>query len=286
LEVRRIRSGASRDRHGDAVWLDFMAPHRHLVVGVTVISARTNTNDPRIGARLPLHGSLALGAQHGKLDADLRTCALLGTPSVQSIHDYYPFTMEGGGRLAHMAVELVGRLAILVAVLRFPGMDAADSQSLRCDCYVRMQHFVRRTTYVSFRCFLGDVRRQFMQRLHVVIHGTLGSYLREALQEGSDDAVVCSSGLGFSLFSSFGLVASTTFSCKKLTLNSMMLKHGTKSQCLQSAGGLHLPKVLMSYIFCSQGSWGPIRTLIEGNGREGGKGKRRTTSVCRRFIKG
>jgi hypothetical protein len=53
-----------------------------------------------------------LGAQHGKLDADLRTFALLGTPSVQSIHDNYPFAMEDGGRLAPMAAELVDRLAI------------------------------------------------------------------------------------------------------------------------------------------------------------------------------
>jgi hypothetical protein len=59
-----------------------MAPHRHLVVDVMVTSARTNTNVPRIGARLPLPGSLAWGAQHGKLDADLRAYALFGTPSV------------------------------------------------------------------------------------------------------------------------------------------------------------------------------------------------------------
>jgi hypothetical protein len=59
LEVRRIRSGASRDRPGDVVWLDFRAPHRHLVVDVTVTSARTNINAPQIGARLPLPGSLA-----------------------------------------------------------------------------------------------------------------------------------------------------------------------------------------------------------------------------------
>ena len=62
MEVRRIRSGASRDRPRDVVWLDFMAPHRHLVVDVTVTSARMNTNVPRIGARLPLPGNLALGA--------------------------------------------------------------------------------------------------------------------------------------------------------------------------------------------------------------------------------
>jgi hypothetical protein len=80
LEVRRIRSGTSRDRPGDVVWLYFMAPHRHLDVDATVISARTNTNVPRVGARLPLPGILALGAQHSKLDADLRASASLGTP--------------------------------------------------------------------------------------------------------------------------------------------------------------------------------------------------------------
>jgi hypothetical protein len=70
LEVRRIRSGASQDCHGDVAWLDFMAPHLHLDVDVTDTNARTHTNVPRIGASLPLPGSLALGAQHGKLDAD------------------------------------------------------------------------------------------------------------------------------------------------------------------------------------------------------------------------
>jgi hypothetical protein len=77
LGVRRIRSGASRYRLLDVVWFDFMAPHRHLiVVDATFTSARiTNTNVPCIGARLPLPGSLALGSQHGKLDADLRTSA-------------------------------------------------------------------------------------------------------------------------------------------------------------------------------------------------------------------
>jgi hypothetical protein len=96
-----------------------------------------------------------LGAQNGKLDADLRTSALLGTPLVHSIHDYYPLAMEDGGRLAPMAPKLVDRLAILVAIRRFHGMGAADSRSLRSDSYVRMQHFVRRTTYVPFRRFGG-----------------------------------------------------------------------------------------------------------------------------------
>ena len=99
--------------------------------------------------------------------------------------------MEDGGRLASMAAELVYRLAILVAVRRFPSMGAADSRSLRSDRYVRMKHFVRRTTYVPFRRFWGDVRREFMQRLYASLHGTLGSYLRDALHEGIVDVVAC-----------------------------------------------------------------------------------------------
>jgi hypothetical protein len=155
LEVSRIRSEASRDRFGDVVWLDFMAPHRHIGAEVTVTSARTNTSVPRIGARLPLPVSLALRAQHEKLDDDLRTSALLGTPSVQSVHDYYPFAMEDGDRLAPMAAESVDRLAILVAVRHFLGMGASDPRSLRFDSYVRMQHFVRRSTYVPYGVFWG-----------------------------------------------------------------------------------------------------------------------------------
>jgi hypothetical protein len=84
-----------------------MSPHRHYVVDVTLTSARTITNVPRVGARLPLPGTPALEAQHIKLDADLRTSALLGTPSVQSVHDYYPFPVEDGGRLPPMSTELV-----------------------------------------------------------------------------------------------------------------------------------------------------------------------------------
>jgi hypothetical protein len=58
-------------------------------------------------------------------------------------------------------------------------------------CIVRMQHFVRRTTCIPFRRFLGDVRREFMQRLSTALHGTLGSYLCDALQKGSANVVTC-----------------------------------------------------------------------------------------------
>jgi hypothetical protein len=88
-------------------------PHTFIFfVDVTVTSARTTTNAPQIGARLLLRGSHTLGAQHCKLYVDLRTSTFLGTPSVQSVHDYYPFALEDGDRLAPMVVELIDRLVI------------------------------------------------------------------------------------------------------------------------------------------------------------------------------
>jgi hypothetical protein len=99
--------------------------------------------------------------------------------------------MEDGRRLAPMDAELVDRMAMLVAARRFLGMGGADSRSLRSESYVRMHHFVRRSTYVPFRCFWGDVRREFMQRLSTTLHGTLGSYLRDAFHEGNANGVAC-----------------------------------------------------------------------------------------------
>jgi hypothetical protein len=138
-----------------------MAPHRRLVVDVTVSSARTNTNVPRIGARLPLPGSLALGAQKGKLDADLRNSALLGTPSVETVHYYYPFALEDGGRLAPMAAELIDRLTSLVAVRRFHGMVVVDS--VLCALTVMS---VCITSFVKLLMFLFGVLGGCAARIH------------------------------------------------------------------------------------------------------------------------
>jgi hypothetical protein len=66
---------------------------------------------------------------------------------------------------------------------------AADSRSLRSGNYVRMQHFARRCTSIPFRRFWGDCIF-LLHRLNA-LHGTLGSYLRDALQEGSVDAMAC-----------------------------------------------------------------------------------------------
>jgi hypothetical protein len=69
-------------------------------------------------------------------------------------------------------------------------MGAHDSRSLRFHSYVRMHHSIRRTTFVPFRRFWGDVRRELMQRLGAPLLGTLGPYLRDTLHEGGADAAV------------------------------------------------------------------------------------------------
>jgi hypothetical protein len=65
-------------------------------------------------------------------------------------------------------------------------LRAANSLSLRFESYhTRMKEIVRRsTTSVRFRRSLGDVRREFMHRLFVVLHRTLASFLRGVLHEG------------------------------------------------------------------------------------------------------
>jgi hypothetical protein len=64
LEVRQIRYGASRDRLGNFVWLDYAAPHKQVVLDVTVTnSASTNSIVPVVGGPLTLHGSLAIGGE-------------------------------------------------------------------------------------------------------------------------------------------------------------------------------------------------------------------------------
>jgi hypothetical protein len=72
--------------------------------------------------------------------------------------------------------ELIWR-GIMMAFCRFPRMSVVDCRSLRSYSFARMQHFVRRTTYVPFRRLLEDVWRKFTQRLFAALHGTLGSYL-------------------------------------------------------------------------------------------------------------
>jgi hypothetical protein len=134
LKFRRIRPKASRDSPRDIVWLDFAAPHNHLVVDVTVTSsARTNSNVMAAGGPLPLPVSLAQGAQKLKLDTDIRTSPPLARRSFKMHITITPSPeLEDGGLLAPiMAARLVDRLAILVLVRRFLSLRAADSCSMK-----------------------------------------------------------------------------------------------------------------------------------------------------------
>jgi hypothetical protein len=95
---------------------------------------------------------------------------------------------------------------------------AVSSPKANRHSYVRMQHFVRRTTSLFlFGVFGEDVRREFMQRLFATLHGTLGSYLRDAFQEGSADTLACLLFLGLRFFPHlflFLLGGIHCFSCK------------------------------------------------------------------------
>jgi hypothetical protein len=67
------------------------------------------------------------------------------------------------------------------------------------------------------RRFGGDVRREFMQRLYATLHGTLGSYLRDALQKAVLMLWHAFLFLGLRIFALFifCIVACSTFSyCK------------------------------------------------------------------------
>jgi hypothetical protein len=131
-------------------------------------------------------------AQHGKLDARLRNSALLGKPSVQSVHAYYPLYLEDGGRLASVATGLVDRLAILVVVRRCHGMGVADSRSLR----FRIVMSACNISSVDLLLFLFDILGRCVARTYAtsllcssLYFGFLSS--RDALQEGNADVVAC-----------------------------------------------------------------------------------------------
>jgi hypothetical protein len=67
----------------------------------------------------------------------------------------------------------------------------ADLCALRSDNEVCIKEYVRRSISVPLRRFLVDVRRDIIQCLSVVLHGTLGSYLLDAVHEGLPNVLAC-----------------------------------------------------------------------------------------------
>jgi hypothetical protein len=70
-------------------------------------------------------------------------------------------------------------------------MGSVSSRALGYDNCARIKAIVRRSTFGPFRQFLGDARCEIIQRLRVVLHGILGSFVRDALREGSVDPIAC-----------------------------------------------------------------------------------------------
>jgi uncharacterized membrane protein len=108
-------------------------------------------------------------------------------------------------------------------------MGVADSRSLRFDSYVRMQHFVRRTTFVPFRRLwgmCGESSCNVFMLLFVVLWVPISAMLcrRAVLMLWHGFLFL---GLRFfPLFFSFCLVAYAAFSCKNIDFSFLRLAAG------------------------------------------------------------
>jgi hypothetical protein len=84
----------------------------------------------------------------------------------------------------------LGRLSWLIALTFWWQFVASLAWVMRAltHCVLKVMslcNIARRSTHVPFRRVWGDVRREFMQPLFAALHGTLGSQLRDALEEGT-----------------------------------------------------------------------------------------------------
>jgi hypothetical protein len=103
----------------------------------------------------------------------------------------YRRSLQDNSLLNYPAVDIAKSLHLIIFYYYFGLIGLLDSSysspatlALVEVAIARMKEFVRRSTYVPFRRSLGDVRREFIHRLSSVLHGTLGSYLRNALHDG------------------------------------------------------------------------------------------------------
>jgi hypothetical protein len=104
----------------------------------------------------------------------------------------------------------------------FTRQSNGSHQAKRRKRYIVASHLVtQRICSVRITGSFGDVRREIMLSLSAALQWHCGFLSPRRFSEGQCwrcSMPSCSSGLGFSLFSSFCLVASTAFSCKKFLL--------------------------------------------------------------------
>jgi hypothetical protein len=113
--------------------------------------------------------SMAVSTRHHRLPSRLFDLPMTTIP--------LPLRMGGGRRSCGSRV--VRSLGLFWFVRCFQSLlGEADSSSLRSETYACMEGFVRRSTYARpIIRILADVRREFMHRLYVALHGTLGCYI-------------------------------------------------------------------------------------------------------------
>jgi hypothetical protein len=174
LEVRRIRSGASRERYGDAVWLDSMASHRHLVVDVTVTSALTKIRVLQIGARLPLPSK-----SNSTRTSGLPLCLARPRFSPSMTTTLSHWRMGADWRLWRLSWLIVWKLrwqfVASLAWVQWTLVHCVQTVLIACNI-----SFVD-SLMLPFDDYLGmHVWREFMQSFYVTLHGTVGSCLRDA----------------------------------------------------------------------------------------------------------
>jgi hypothetical protein len=103
------------------------------------------------------------------------------------------------------------------------GMSGSRSSPCNASPPLRSTWRAQRPQPVNYGIVVNNLSFNFVQLLSAALHDTLGSYhRRDALQEGSVDALACLPTLraySFSLLSSFYLVIPTAFSCRKTFIN-------------------------------------------------------------------
>jgi hypothetical protein len=133
-------------------------------------------------------------AQQAKLYAYLSPHFALPWHAMYSIYPrlLYPFAQGDGGWLAPMAVDMVYRLAILVFNASPPSMYGRGAPFSRTHEYngptpafmPAIRTFRRSISFPARRC-LGLMEMRVGNNIFVVVHGTLGSHLHDALKECS-----------------------------------------------------------------------------------------------------
>ena len=141
-------------------------------VGVSSTTATWSTN-----SQWMVPGVAAASAEARKYRNDRSSSA-----PVQYVHRFYPFVVEDRGRLGTAATTAIFIFSVLIATRTFPEDPNPElSRFLRSYSVPALRDFVA-DSRASFRLHVSHVKRNILQRLSAVVHGTLGSILATGIQ--------------------------------------------------------------------------------------------------------